>query len=85
MEQADMTSAGKFGKVTELPFTESLAREKNEEEGKERNIGAYSHSEPEKHIEERSIGIETCIVYIAIPVGIAMWSGIAFIVWSIFF
>lgn len=33
-----------------------------------------------KNEKEKSIGIETCMVYIAIPVSIVMWAGIIYII-----
>jgi hypothetical protein len=37
-----------------------------------------------KNEKEKSIGIETCMVYIAIPVSIVMWSGIIYIITLVF-
>lgn len=37
-----------------------------------------------KNGKEKSIGIETCMVYIAIPVSIVMWAGIIYIISLVF-
>jgi hypothetical protein len=84
MNQLEFKPAVDFEQYKKLPFEKSLSVDLLKRGSK--NYDASLNSKDESEIQEKQpIGMETGMVYIAIPVSIAVWVGIIYFVKIMFF
>ena len=84
MKQLESKPAVNFESCRKLPFQEALSARDLEKESTGLDVFLKSTNKVESH-EKSPLGIETSMVYIAVPVGIAVWASIIYFAKIMFF
>jgi hypothetical protein len=84
MAHLEIKPAVDFNPYGQLPFEETLSTKRPEKDSSGFDVLSSSKNTME-NLEKAPIGIETSMVYIALPVGIIVWISIFYFIKVIFF